>query len=303
MKKMLNQLKELQEANQSLQHELRQAQSRSQEPEAAEQVGRLAEQCAELQGKLGASEEQKQSAMEKLRKLEVHANRLETELASNRRAEGEAAAQARWESKFRSQESVYLNKYLPRGFPHDRNNASPDLDCIIFGGGSGTWPSRWETTSSFFATSALKAPKLEVNVEQGGFRHTHELDCPQLLGCSVTIPRVRRTRQVPWESPYCYPQARQADEATGGPLSARPPGGAHAFPSKPLGRAPRGRKTPSMSKASKLRQCMLTPSSTTSTPIRGIRSATPSSRNSTQSWTPPRYPRTSASPVPLLRPV
>jgi len=89
-------------------------------------------------------------------------------------------------------------------------------------------PCRWETTSSVFSTSTFEAPNLEVSIEEHCQRPPkHELICPQLLGVGKTIPRVRRTRQVPWGPAAREPPAAgrlsepQADEAIARRIMAR----------------------------------------------------------------------------------
>lgn len=236
--------------------------------------------------------------------------------------------EARRLAKFRYHLNACDHKYLPRGFPHDGNNASSDCDNIIFGCSS-NWPSRWETTSSFFATAPLKAPRLQALGDNLELRPEHELGCPQLLGSVKTIPRVRRTRQVPWSAAeFSTPlHVRLADEARSTPQyekarlgitveqkeaavqvpprSAPPPGSARSCPSPRLGHVAQGRKnyckTPSVSKAAKLRQCMNTPSGA-STPIREMRSLKAGPRNSIELWT-LSSPRTGVSPAPSVPPV
>jgi len=134
--------------------------------------------------------------------------------------------EARRLAKFRSRENAYEKKYFARGFPHAGNNTSSDLDSIVFGSSS-SWPSRWETTSSFFSSSPFKAPKFQTSDEPVGLRPEHELVCPQLLGCVKTIPRVRRTRQVPWgpaawSTPLVVAR-RHVNEAQSNSQTTRPP--------------------------------------------------------------------------------
>lgn len=94
-------------------------------------------------------------------------------------------------------------KHFARGFPHATNNASGDVMGALRTGFEGPARQRGATTTRDTLEAPFVEPAFEFRVDAGREKAEHELACPYFEGAGDKkgIPRVRRTRQVPWGPP------------------------------------------------------------------------------------------------------
>eukprot|EP00746_Dinoflagellata_sp_MGD_P165693 gnl/MRDRNA2_/MRDRNA2_95118_c0_seq1.p1 gnl/MRDRNA2_/MRDRNA2_95118_c0~~gnl/MRDRNA2_/MRDRNA2_95118_c0_seq1.p1 ORF type:complete len:272 (+),score=23.14 gnl/MRDRNA2_/MRDRNA2_95118_c0_seq1:116-817(+) len=111
------------------------------------------------------------------------------------------------EAKFNC--NPHLEKYYARGFPHEINNSSRGVtDCL-----SETAPDfakTWSTTTRHTAQvpfrstePAMSGEHIHTNINTSARLPDHPLSRPHMnrSGEQKTVPRVRRSREVPWGPP------------------------------------------------------------------------------------------------------
>lgn len=110
-------------------------------------------------------------------------------------------------------------KYLARGQPSASNNCSNGVAGLLRADLPDTSEKRWQGTTAYYSEMPYHLPQDEVlslqDDEYQG-RQNHELSQPMLIGDMKKVPRVRRTRPVPWGPPW--------SAAWASPRTPKPPG-------------------------------------------------------------------------------
>lgn len=121
------------------------------------------------------------------------------------------------EAKLQAQ--PHLDKYYARGFPHEINNSSRGVTQCFSEDVDNS--KSWQSSTRFHSLEPYRHPTprmhgehVSTNVNTNALKPDHPLSRPHMNSTNdqKTVPRVRRTREVPWGPPVGPPVERRAGE-------------------------------------------------------------------------------------------